>query len=616
MRRFILVATILFLSTTAITFGADIQFEVSCDKTRISLGEVAQLNLTFHGAQNIPAPKLEKIDGFELRYQGPSSMVSIVNGVVSASITHVYTLLPLKTGRFTLGPFHVQIQGKTLSSKPITIEVVSGSTGPASSPQGVMQDETTVAINEEALKDKIFLVLEIAKRRCYLNEIIPIRVKLYVNNLAVRDIQPPSLSSTDFSVEKFEQSGQYKEEIGGVVFDVLEFTTNMVAIKPGEFRIGPAQLNCNLVVRKGSRRPRRSIFDDDFFSGFFSDDIFEDFFGRFVAYPLQLQSADIPITVLALPEEKRPADFSGALGNFTLEVEASPLQVNSGDPITLRMVVKGEGNFDSVKPPQLKDKKGFKVYDPQVKQNSNKKIFEQVLIPESENITQIPEVVFSFFDTNKGEYVTLTRGPISIKVSPAPEQASRLIELPQNQTTFVPNKEELGKGIVYLKGSLGRLKRQDSYLYKNTLFWLINILFFLDFWGLVGFYAYRRKLNQDPRYARRLLAPALAKRNLRQIEKLLQQGKSEEFLDLLFKTMRDYLANRFHLSYGAVTLEKIEEIFSKNRLDPQVLEKLKGLFVFCDMARYAPAEIAQEKLSQAYLDLREGIEYLERCKVC
>jgi len=75
-------------------------------------------------------------------------MISIVNGVVTSSITHDYTLVPLKTGTFTIGPFSVQAQGKTLTSKPITVEVVSApARGQPSAPGQAFQEPAPAKIS-------------------------------------------------------------------------------------------------------------------------------------------------------------------------------------------------------------------------------------------------------------------------------------------------------------------------------------------------------------------------------------------------------------------------------------------------------------------------------------
>ena len=608
---FILLSTLFLVSTAS---ASDIQLEVTVDRQKIALGEALQLNLTFQGTQNISAPSIDKIEGFDARYLGPSTMVSIVNGVVTSSITHVYTLVPLKTGTFTIGPFSVEAQGKTLTSKPITIEVVSApSRGQQLTPGQALQEPTPSKIDAEELKDRIFLILSAGKRKAYLNEIMPLTIKLYVNRLGVRDIQFPELETNDFSIEKFAQPKQYREEFGGVLYDVIEFTTDMFAIKPGEFTLGPAKLKCNLVVRRQAQR-RRSPFDDDFFGGAFNDDIFNDFFGRYEAYPLELKSADLPITVLSLPVEGEPEGFDGALGNFQLNIEATPLEVKAGDPITLKMTVKGEGNFDSVKAPKLQSKDGFKVYDPQVKQNESGKIFEQVLIPESEKVTHIPQINFSFFNTKTGQYEILTHNPIPITVSKADEAQTKLIELPQAQVK-IAQKEELGRDIIYLKNSAGKLKRIGYYLYQSFGFWLFQIISFILFIGIALFRFKQQKLITDERYARRLRAPGKAKKGIQEIGKLLREGKTEAFFDAVFKTMREYLADRFHLPAGGITAITIEELAKERGIIGEVLDKIKRTFSDCDMARYAPSQFGQKQLEDIFQSLKEIIDYLEKQKV-
>lgn len=594
--------------------AGNIQFEVTVDRNKIALGEALQLNLAFHGTQNVSAPSIDKIQGFDSRYLGPSTMVSIVNGVVTSEITHVYTLVPLKTGTFTIGPFSVEAQGETLTSKPITIEVVSAPPGVRQSTPGqALQESAPSKIDAEELKDRIFLILSAGKRKVYLNEIMPLTIKLYVNRLGVRDIQFPVLETNDFSIEKFRQPKQYREEFSGVLYDVIEFTTDMFSIKPGEFTLGPAKLKCNLVVHRQAQRGR-GPFDDDFFGGAFNDDIFNDFFGRYEVYPLELKSTELPITVLPLPQEGKPQEFDGALGNFQLDVEATPLEVKAGDPITLKMTVKGEGNFGSVKVPQLQSKDGFKVYDPQVKQNESEKIFEQVLMPDSEEVTNIPQIKFSFFNTKTGQYEVLMHNSIPITVSKAEEAQAELIELPRAQIKLA-QKEELGRDIIYLKNSPGQFKKIGRYLYQSLGFWLFQILSFIIFLGILLFNLRQQRLTTDRRYARRLQALAKAKKGIKEIGRLLREGKTEAFFDTVFKMIREYLADRFHLPLGGIIAITIEEIAKEKGIAGEVLDKIKMIFADCDMARYAPAQFGRQQLEGIFQSLKEVIDYLEKQKI-
>lgn len=595
--------------------AGDIRFEATVDRAKIALGEALQLNLSFYGTRDVSAPRLEKQEGFDARYLGPSTMVSIINGVVTSSITHAYTLVPLKTGTFTLGPFSAETQGKAITSKPITVEVVSASpAGRQPSSSGQASKEPALAkINSEELKDRIFLILNAGKRKAYLNETMPLTIKLYVNKLGVRDIEFPVLETNAFSVEKFAQPKQYREEFGGASYDVIEFKADMFAIKPGEFTLGPAKLKCNLVARRQAQ-PRRAPFDEDSFGGFFNDDIFQDFFGRYEMYPLELKSAELPVEVLPLPQEGRPDGFEGALGSFQLDVDAAPLKVRAGDPITLTIKVKGEGNFDSVKPPRLQSTDGFKIYDPQVKQNENEKIFEQVLIPESEKVTYIPRISFSFFDTKGGQYRVLAYDPIPITVAKAEEIQARLVELPQPQAKPV-QKEELGKDIMYLKNSPGKLRKIGCYLYQSLGFWLFQALAFIIFSGAFIFNLRRQRLIADRRYARRLQAPAKARKGMQAIGRLLRENKTEAFFDAVFKTAREYLADRFHLSPGGITAITIEEIAKEKNISGESLEKIKKIFTDCDMARYAPGQSGKKQLEDIFRSLKEAIDYLEKQKI-
>ena len=80
------------------------------------------------------------------------------------------------------------------------------------------------------------------------------------------------------------------------------------------------------------------------------------------------------------------------------------------------MDINGSGNFNTVLIPRLENIKGFKVYEPQIKTEANKKSFMQVLIPETDEITQTPKATFSYFDINRKEYRTILQGPIPIQV--------------------------------------------------------------------------------------------------------------------------------------------------------------------------------------------------------
>ena len=120
---------------------------------------------------------------------------------------------------------------------------------------------------------------------------------------------------------------------------------------------------------------------------------------------------------MPLPEEGKPEGFSGAVGKFGFNVSVSPTEVKEGDPITLRMTVNGEGNLTAFEMPSLSSKDNFKLYDPQIIEKDNIKKSEQVIIPNSAEVIQVPKIQFSYFDPDLKRYQTITRGPFPITVT-------------------------------------------------------------------------------------------------------------------------------------------------------------------------------------------------------
>jgi len=594
---------ICLLLLPALCFAKEINFEATVDRNKVSLGSSLQLALAFQGTQDIPTPQLPALDGFQARYLGPSTMMSIVNGKVSASVTHIFTLLPTKIGKFNLGPFKFEHNADTYISNPVSVEVVEGQAQNAPQPNNSTEPET------KNLSDRIFVTLEVKKTQAYLNEVIPLTIKLYVRQLGVRDIQYPELGREGFSFGSYDKPNQYTEVRNGLNFDVIEFKGSVAALRTGELKLGPAQIKCNLLVRKQGRQ--KSPFGSD---SAFDMDVFDDFFARFETYPLDLKSPELNLNILPLPEENKPADFSGALGDFNLEVNAAPLEVKVGDPVTLKMTVSGQGNFSSVNVPKLQSEKGFKVYDAQIKQEGSQKRIEQIIMPMNADIRQVPEVSLSFFDVNSGQYKTITRGPFPITIlRPEKEEEQRIVEARHTETT--PAKEEkLGRDIIYIKENCGRLSRKGDYLYKQWVFLSFQVIALLLY--LISVVVHRRKerLKTDIRYARSISAPGRARNGLRQAKIYLNQQNTQKFYDTIFSTLQEYLGNRFHLSSQGITTSVIDEYLNREAVPQEVLTKLRDIFRDCDMARYAAAQLNRQDMQAALKKLEEVIDYFQRKK--
>ena len=133
--------------------------------------------------------------------------------------------------------------------------------------------------------------------------------------------------------------------------------------------------------------------------GFFDDDFFNP--GRKGVYKTFVtRSHPAVLTALALPEEGRPAGFSGWVGRFQVDASASPTEVSIGDPITLTLSVSGSEYLDNVElPPLAKDpqlEKDFKIPEEMAAgvTRGDVKQFTQTLRPKSADVKAIPPIRF------------------------------------------------------------------------------------------------------------------------------------------------------------------------------------------------------------------------------
>ncbi|MBL7071385.1 MAG: protein BatD [Candidatus Omnitrophica bacterium] len=577
----------------------DITFEVTVDRNKISMGSSVQLNLDFYGTQDISAPELPGIDGFDCQYLGPSTRISIINGRVSNSITHMYRLIPLKTGKFTIPSFSLQYKGKTYTSKAVPIEVTQ-------SPLGALPERGDEASEgqPQSLEDRIFAVIEADKTKAYVNEMISLTVKLFINELAIRDIQYPGFEHDGFSAGEYQEPKKYREIINGVMHDVIEFNTEVFSMRSGELTLGPAVIECNLVVKKQSGR--RSFFNDDFFNNFFD---------RYDSHPLAIETIYMPIKILDLPQEDVPENFNGALGDYNFYAGIEPKDINVGDPITLKMTIVGKGNLKTVKPPVLDLGDDFKSYEPEVSQAENIKTFKFVLIPKSDKITEVPQIKFSFFDTGSGSYKTISRGPTPIRVNSLPEgEELRIFELPEEGSSALRRREVLGRDIIFIKEAPGKLKQRGTYLYKNKLFIAIQVLPLLAVISILILQRRKERLETDIGYARRLCAPRKARKNLFYVHKMLEVEEKDGFFAASFKTLQEYLGDKFHLPSAGITENVVEDVLRPRNIDKDILNSITECFSSCDTARYAPSSITKEQMARTYKLLEEIIDRLERVK--
>src|SRR3989440_11834376 len=463
---------ILFLTPVAIaamqsTFAASPSVTAVLSDSQPAVGQMVQLEIKVNGANSANVPEMISIDGLEIHQTGTSRQFEMHNFDVKSSVTYNYTILPLKAGHFKIPPQTVRVGNDSLRTPELELNVAQGSSSSGSSAGSAQSGQSTVA-------SKIaFAELVVAKKDAYVGEMVPAVIRLGFDPRAHGRLEEgPELSGQGFTTQKLQQPRENLETIGGRTYQVYSFKTAIAAAVPGKFEIGPVTAKAIVVLpRRPSTNPRtrpRTPFDLFNMDDPFSDPFFADPFGSMgERTELPIRSETAAINIKPLPANA-PPNFSGAIGNFTMAVDAKPKTVQVGDPITVTSTITGRGNFDRMSGPTLEEERGWHKYPPssKFKQDddvgiSGEKTFEMVIAP-NEKKPAVPPLVFAYFDPSKENYVTLRSDAMPIQVeggaAPAPSVAATPVKsaTPPATVAVTPAPTAKPQDILYQMTQLGR----------------------------------------------------------------------------------------------------------------------------------------------------------------
>ncbi len=585
---------IVFLCALAISlpvWADGVRVESTISATKISLKDAAQLTLTVRGSKDTIQPvELPKIDGLEWRYIGPSTRISITNGQYSSEHSFVYNVFPTKVGHFEIPALTIMVEGQNYTTQPIEVDV---SDAPLEATDSDTSEEQK---QSENIKDRMFMTVSSPRGLVYAGEKVPLRIKVYVSALPVRNLQMPKLEKNGFTMDNFPQPQQYPEALNGLKYDVVDFATHIYPSKAGDLSLGPVQIEGSLLYKAQSGNT----------NGFFSDDFFRNFFDSYQERPLTLNSEPLRIKVLPLPQEGKPADFSGAVGQLDFTASIGPKGVKVGDPVTLNMKISGNANLKSTQMPLFTDSR-FKTYDPQIKDEENAKALEQVIVPTSDQITEVPAIKFSYFDPSTGAYKTITQGPFPVKVmAPKPGEefkAIGFVDLPQATVKPEP--------VDYVQKYLKAPVQKAMSLVKTPRFWWFVLSLWIVGGGWFLWVKFRERLSRDTAFARRLSASKHAQQGIKQAQEYLRAGKTKEFYDTVFKTVSRYLADHFNRPAGNLTWDEARVLLQEQQIAPEIAEAVKAMYNNCDLVLFAGASADPTRMSEDLVKLQRLITQLK-----
>lgn len=564
MKTKLIFTSLLFLLASPLF--AQVSFVAKVSKEKLGVNE--RLRVDFEMNQDGDNFQPPQFTGFKV-VAGPNQSVSNmwINGKRTYSKTFSYFLSPTARGTFTIGQASIEIDGEIYKTVPIDVEV------------GAAVDTPKDGNNSDiASQGDLHLVAEISKANPYLNEAVTVVYKLYfspetsisgyrvIDNPTFSDFWSQNIDNNQIQV----QEGTYQGK--PYLYTVLR-NTLLYPQKTGKIQIEPLSLDVQLQVRTNKR----------------------DIFGRpfMTRINRTLSSTNRTIDVKPLPLEGQPANFSGAVGTFSLDVKSNKTKLDARESLELTVEISGTGNLKLFRPPSITSPTTFEVYEPEftdrvttTESGMRGSISENyTLVPQFQGDYTIDPVIFSYFDPKSGTYKTITSGELLIEVEQGPV-ASTPAAGTGSQAAYRQPVVMANEQFKYIKLD-SNLKPIDSPRFFNSVaFWSLftGPLLLIPLFIFIG--RKQKHLQEDIAGQRLKKANRLAKKYLSEAKK--NKGNQAHFYEALERALHNYLKAKLSIETSDFSKERIEGILLDRNVTPEASSEFITLLKSCEYARYTP----------------------------
>ncbi|MEN8829235.1 MAG: BatD family protein [Lentimonas sp.] len=570
--------SILFLTASAMTHAA-ITVTAQFQPRSIPLGDKAQYVVSIKETSSSGRPETERITTLPIAQSGGltlrngrvsnSQQSKSVNGQAEYSITQnlIIEATAPRVGNYTIPSYVISYKGNNYTAPSATLSVVER---PADAPPPV---------------NELVFLKAAAPTELYIGQTAQIALKIYVHEQArYRGYDDFNRNADGFTISDLPEGTESVEVIGDYRYQVITWPLTITPIQSGQLDLN---FEFSVVADLPSKQNRRPSFGGSIFN-----DLFSTRSERF-----NLFNEPTLINVLPLPETGKPESFSGAVGDFSIQVSTDAKDSLVGEPIMLSLKVSGNGNFDRISGPTLPESTAWRSYKPEASMEASAtnplkgvKRFDYVLIAEQAGKRMLPEVKFSFFDPKEREYVELTSPSIAVDVAPSLQ--------PQLPGTTAPSSDQLQPNQV---PSLNKTLSSEEVLltldYRpqpsqpvglailtQPSFYIFNAITGLALLG-AGYLLYKRKrLANDASYASQQAARSELKTALAAAK---SADQAEEFFRSAQVSVRLASSLRFKQNLRAAEFTQLEALFRTKSLADDAIDAAQALFKKADSIRFS-----------------------------
>jgi len=610
--KYILLLAALVFGLNSLNAQNDVKLNASAKQT-VSVGErfsvVYEINAD---GNNFHSPNFGKLHRLSGPNTSQSSSIQYYNGKYEQSITKTYTYIvsASEEGVFTISPATIEVDGKTIASNSLKIEVVKGNTS-ANKPADTGNTSST---NGQISDEDVFLRTIVSNKNPYQGEQIIVTNRIYtrvgVSNLSME--KSPSYEGfwSKSLNEKDQQLRQSKEIINGEEYTVADISKYaLFAQKSGKLTIKPTELKCVAQVQVQSKRRRsRDPFEDFFNDPFFNRNIKN--------VEVFLKSKKIEVNVKPLPQVGKPESFTGAVGKFSFKSEIDHDSITTNDAVNLSLKLSGIGNLELINPPKVNFPPDFETYEPKINNSINtslngisgSKKIEYLAIARNPGDFVIDHLEFSYFDPADKQYHIIKTKAYNLHVEKGQGSNGGGISYSRSAQEDI---QYIGKDIRHIKQGSFELTEKDNYFFGSLFYYLFTIIPVLLLVIIVVAINNQRKRKGNTNLMKTKKANKIAKAKLAKAEKLMKDNKDKDFYNELAQAIWGYLSDKFLISQAELSIENVIEILKSQNIDNEITDGFVNALNNIEFARFAPGD-SKSKMMSIYKDSLKAITLAEK----
>ena len=598
------------------TFADEVSLRVSAPST-VEVGGKFRVQFTVN-TQNVSHFSAPDFKGFEVIY-GPAtssqSSFQMINGRTSqsSSIIYTYVLLAGNSGTFTIGSASVQVDGKTVKSKPVQVRVLSGGAGGAGGSSnggssngggnyggGQSSSAPSASSSNISAKD-LFMTATASRTSVHEQEAILLTYKIYtLVDLTQLDGKLPTLDGFQIQEIPLPRTKEFSiEQYNGRNYRTVTWSQYLLfPQKSGKLTIPSITYEGVVITRNRNLDPIEAFFNGQ--SGYSE-------------VKRKITTPTLTINVSPLPN--KPEGFSGAVGKFSVSSSISTKEVDANEAVTLKISVQGSGNMKLISTPEVQFPKDFETYDAKVNDNfqltrsglSGSKDFEYLFVPRHPGTYEIPASEFIYFDTESRSYKTIKTEAYTLKVNKGKGGAGQSVSNYSGQQQDV---QQLNQDIRFIKKGDVDLHQPGDTFFGTWKCWAAYILPFLLFVIAMVLGRKQMKANANVAHLRGKKANKVALKRMKTAKKLLDAHDTGKFYDEVLRALWGYVGDKFNMSQESLNKENIEQSLTSRQVPDEQMQQFMKVLNDCEFARYAPGDV-NENMENVYNSAISAISKME-----